>query len=479
MIRRRAYIGLGRVACVAVLAMATATASALAPGGTVGGQRIYDEQLRIDLDRQRPGAADHSFDGGGWLNISFFLYEDDAAGKDRSMMRSSVRGWASINIQDVHKGYFRGLLQYDDWMAGGNPINNRGDDFDHRVERAWYQFDLGQLMMRQSGQRPCAGFRVRVGRQFATLGTALALSMPLDAVRFDVTTRWADVKVLLGRTISWTHNIDPSDRVFGQQDRYMVGVELVGKIDQHRPFVYYLLNKDVTDAKPADFTQAYAYNSQYLGIGSAGTILLPRLEYLIELVGEWGDTYGNGANHGMSKDDIRAMALDVQLSHRFDAPTRPRVFGEYLFASGDGDRRTSSTATVGGNRIGTTDHAFNAFGFRDTGIAFAPTASNLHMYMVGASFFPLEDHKCFRNMEVGTKIFIYHKDDSAGALSDTTATQNARWIGWEMDLFINWRITSDLAWTARYGMFRPGSAFNGQGDEASRHFFYTGMVLSF
>lgn len=468
-----------RLGCAALAAMlALASAASAATPTTVGGRRIYDEQLRIDLDRQKPSAADVNIDAGGWLDLSFFLYEDDPAGTNRSMMQYALRGWASVNFQDVHRGYFRGLMRYDDWMAGGNPTNNRGDDFDMHVERAWYQFDLGQMMTLSSGRRPCVGLSVRVGRQFATLGTALALSMPLDAVRFDVTTRWADAKVLLGRTVDWTDNIDQSDRVFGQQKRYMVGVEVVGKVDQHRPFVYYLLNKDITNAKPADFTQAYEYNSQYLGVGSVGTVLLPRLEYIVELVGQWGDTYGNGATRGTSKDEIRALAMDLQLSHPFDCAMRPRVFGEYLYASGDGDR-SNSVATVGGNRIGTKDNAFNAFGFRDTGIAFSPAISNLHMYMVGASFFPLEKHKCFRNFEVGTKVFFYHKDDSAGGMSDTTATQNSRWVGWEWDLYCNWRITSDLAWTARYGMFRPGSAFNSQGDEASRHFFYTGMVLSF
>ena len=55
------------------------------------------------------------------------------------------------------------------------------------------------------------------------------------------------------------------------------------------------------------------------------------------------------------------------------------------------DRRLSTNSTIGGNLAGTPDNAFNAFGFRDTGLAFAPRVSNLHMFMVGASFFPLEE----------------------------------------------------------------------------------------
>ena len=46
--------------------------------------------------------------------------------------------------------------------------------------------------------------------------------------------------------------------------------------------------------------------------------------------------------------------------------------------------------SIGGNRAGTRDRAFNAFGFRDTGIALSPRVSNIHIYSAGGSFFPFE-----------------------------------------------------------------------------------------
>ena len=84
----------------------------------------------------------------------------------------------------------------------------------------------------------------------------------------------------------------------------------------------------------------------------------------------------------------------------------------------------------------------------------------------------------FRKMEVGTKVFFYHKSRSSGAISDTTATDSARWVGWEWDVFCDWRITSDLAWTMRYGFFDPGNAFD-RSDDTCRQFLYTGLVWSF
>lgn len=164
------------------------------------------------------------------------------------------------------------------------------------------------------------------------------------------------------------------------------------------------------------------------------------------------------------------------LEYFFNAPTHPRVSAEYLWGSGDGNRRASSTSTVGGNQAGSPDHAFNAFGFRDTGLAFNPAVSNMHIYQIGASFYPFEQHRLFNKMEVGTKTFFYHKCSPNGAISDTTGTNTSRWVGWEWDVYCDWRITSDLAWTIRYGAFRPGAAF---ANNSCRRFLYTGVTLSF
>ena len=128
-----------------------------------------------------------------------------------------------------------------------------------------------------------------------------------------------------------------------------------------------------------------------------------------------------------------------------------------------------------GNAGGTSDNAFNAFGFRDTGLAFAPRISNLHVYTLGASLYPLEQHKLFEKLEVGSKVFFYHKS-SSGPVSDTTITSDSRWLGWEWDVFCNWRLTSDLSWTIRYGAFMPGGAFE---DNSCRQFLMTGINLSF
>jgi len=172
------------------------------------------------------------------------------------------------------------------------------------------------------------------------------------------------------------------------------------------------------------------------------------------------------------------MAVDAQLIYAPKVATTPKVTLEYIFASGDGDRLGSPSSTVSGNAMGTRDRGFNAFGSRDTGIALSPRISNIHVYSAGVSFFPFESVTLLEKMELGTKMFFYQKAKSAGAISDASATNDAPWVGFEWDLYCNWRITSDLAYTCRWGAFVPGSAYDG-GDKTCRQFLYTGLVFSF
>ncbi len=426
-----------------------------------------------------PEARQIGLEGGGWFSFALFKYDDPPSRRFRTLRQYQLRLWGSANIQGVHRFYVRGMLGWDDWNSGDNPDDptGSGSDYDYQeVERAWYQLDLGQLMKNQTGKTPPVGFRFKVGRAFTELGTALTLSMPLDLLQFEVTAGDLDFRTFLAMTIRDTRNIDDSNAVWDDNNRCMWGTEIkYTGFDRHRPFVYYLLQEDHINPDPDDSLQNYDYSTQYLGIGSEGTVLLPGLRYQTELVGEWGKTFSDGVtdNH---QDNVYAMAYDLLLEYFFRVKTRPKVMAEYLWASGDSDRTRSATATVGGNVVNTTDHAFNAFGFRDTGIAFSPRVSNLHMYMVGGSFFPLEHMKLFKKLEVGTKVFFYHKA-ADGAISDTSGSvNNSRWLGWEWDVYCNWRITSDLAWTIRYGAFCPGAAFE---IDDLRNFLYTAVTFSF
>ncbi|HOD80920.1 MAG: hypothetical protein BWX88_00636 [Planctomycetes bacterium ADurb.Bin126] len=435
--------------------------------------RVYQEQLRARLDQTNLVSREEGLSGGGWLNFALFKF-DQPGTEMRTLRQYQARVWGDANYRGIHRFYVRGLTEYDDWNHGDEPFH--GDDWvEPRLERGWYQFDLGQMIRNASGKAPDLGFRVRVGRDYTTIGTALALATPLDMVRFDLEARDWQFMAFLGKTIRSELNIDRSPNIRSEQRRCFWGAQFTWLgLEDHQPFVYFLNNQDNSEPDPDDPAQAYEYTSRYVGIGSTGRFFIPNLHYSTELVGEWGKTYSDTATE--NRDRIEAMAFDFMLEYFFDLPTRPRVMAEYIFATGDNDRLVGSGTTVGGNMPGTKDHAFNGFGFRDTGLVLAPEVSNLNAYVLGASFFPLEHIKLFRRLELGTKVFFFQKAARNGALSDVPAQTNARWVGWEWDLFANWQITSDLIWSIRYGAFQPGDAFV---DNGCGQFLYTGFTLSF
>jgi hypothetical protein len=77
---------------------------------------------------------------------------------------------------------------------------------------------------------------------------------------------------------------------------------------------------------------------------------------------------------------------------------------------------------------------------------------------------------------LGTNWFLFHKNHRAGAISDPTADVRSGYVGWEMDYYANWEVTTDLTWTARYGLFFPGDAFS---DRTTRYFFLMSLTWSF
>ena len=425
------------------------------------------------MDQQSPEARQMAVDAGGWLNFAYFTYNDAAARKDRTLREYDLRVWASANVDDTHHLYVRGLTSYMDWNRGSNPFH-RGDEFqDPTVERAWYEFDLAG-MTRAQHKAPENDFKVKVGRDFMDIGTALVLATPLDMVRTTVELGNWEWMAFLGQPVPDEINIDQSPMVREHDDRCFWGTQVTYKgFADHKPFIYFLDNEDHQDHNAT--TQKFDYTSRYVGAGSTGSLILPNLKYQTELAGEWGHTYSWGATD--KTDQIEAWAYDAMLEYYFKAPTHPKVMAEFLHASGDPDRDFSTTDTTGGNARGTHDNAFNAFGFRDTGIALAPAVSNLNAYITGASFFPLEANKFFRKMEVGAKLYWYQKD-ATGAISDPTAEDRGRYIGWEGDVYIDWCITSDFTWTIRYGGFVPGSTYS-RGFQDCRNFLFTGITYSF
>jgi len=207
-----------------------------------------------------------------------------------------------------------------------------------------------------------------------------------------------------------------------------------------------------------------------------------RIYYGIEAVYEGGKNESNSFDTGplgqivqvpQTTDQISAWAIDVQINYLPGDARNTRLIVEGLVASGDDDRQHTSN-TLGGNAPGTKDRAFNGFGLINTGVAFAPSVSNLMMLRIGASTFPCPDYGPLRQLQIGTDLFWFAKTDPDAPIDEPTSDD--QYLGFEPDVYVNWQITSDVGLALRYGVFFPSDAFESQ---KARQFIYAGLTFAF
>jgi hypothetical protein len=166
--------------------------------------------------------------------------------------------------------------------------------------------------------------------------------------------------------------------------------------------------------------------------------------------------------------------VDGRLDYAIPDEHATRLSLEAILASGDHDR-DSTTNTLGGNKPGSKDRAFNAFGLLNVGVAFAPPLSNLIALRLGASTFPAASSELLGHLQIGTDLFLFGKANSDAPI-DEPSNDNT-YLGFEPDLYFNWGITSDVTLATRYGIFVPGDGI--AGDHQVRQFLYSGLTFSF
>jgi hypothetical protein len=437
-------------------------------------QRALEEDVRAALDKELPADQKIDFDWGGWYSFYLFTY-DDGIKSSRTLRQYDLRLWGSASIdQGAHEFYSRMKLLFYDFNHGDGYYCDEDDTVGPNLDRAYYQFDLRQAARAYWHEDIKGDFKVKVGRDLVQFGTGYALSLPMDHVLLTAEVPNVRATALMGTSIRSLPDIDRTQPSYGQMDRNFWGGQIeLTTFQKHVPFVYAFWNQDWKSEHPWVPLQNFDYDSWYIGAGSRGELPIRNLMYSTEWVWEGGRSYGD--RQFLHRDDINAWAFDMMLDYLSQRPMKPRVSAEYMFASGDGNRYGSPTDAIGGNTRGP-DTSFSGFGYRNTGLCFAPWLSNVHIWRLGGSIKPLEKIERLRNLEVGTDWFLYAKNQRNGAVSDPTADQHSTYLGWEMDYFINWRITSDLAWTTRFGTFFPGDSFS---DETTRTFFLTGVTYSF
>lgn len=450
----------------------TAWAQRPEPDAFLNQQRRIEEIIRAEREKLKAPTEAVDFDYGGYYSLFLFLY-DDGLNSSRTFRRHDLRFWSRLAFEKgAHEIYVRSRLSFIDFNPG-DQFDDEDDIEGMNLERGFYKFDLAKAMQAYAGQTIDYNVKIKLGRDLTEFGTGYALSTPLDQILITGSCPDYEVTALAGKTIGSAQDFDLS-RNPERTRRTFLGIETryLG-FERHEPFGYVLWQRDhISDNLPT-YLQRYDYDSFYVGFGSTGEVVA-NLRYSTEWVYETGHSYGD--RRFRKKDRINAWAWDVQLEYLFDTRGKPRVSMEYMFASGDADRLVSPTDSVGGNSRGFTDSSFIGFGYRDTGLSFAPRLTNMHVWRTGASYFPFEDHQKLDRLEFGTNWFLYNKHHAAGAVSDPTADVRAGYLGWEMDYFANWDITSDLSATARYGIFFPGKAFS---DQTTRTYLLLGFTWNF
>jgi hypothetical protein len=453
----------------------------------------FERQLE-QIQRQTLLQADQSlsldqrafFDYGGYFTLGY-LSADDNVNENHVLRQYDLLGYARLNLDGVHEFFVRGRWGWRDFNDGDS-FNGLGDEpIDGELDRWFYRFDLQRYQAAYNGRRVDYNAVFKGGRDLYIWGNGLVLSTDLEGVSTTLSYGGTDLTFLAGVTPVRTVDFDTSRPAFDHNTRRgFYGLQLSRDVNGHVPYVYGLLQRDYNEHDTlvtGPVVTKYDYNSYYIGGGIAGPIG-NRLLYGIEAFYEGGTNLSNSftTNPGsafivpipQTRDQIQAWAADARLDYLFPDIRRSRLSAEVILASGDDDRGTA-TNTFNGNKPGTNDRAFNAFGLLNTGLAFAPAVSNMLVVRVGGSTYPLPDMGPLRRMQLGTDVFLYNKMEQDAPIDEFTSDQ--RYLGWEPDFYLNWQVTSDVTVVLRYGIIFPSSdAFR---DDDSRQYIYGGLTYAF
>lgn len=442
--------------------------------------RTADPAERLRIDRNLNWTERSLLDFGGSFSTTF-VHLTDSADNARRLFQPEFTLYGRAVFDGAHTFFGRARFQYRAFSEGDS-FDDRGDRWaEPFVDRYWYEFDLRNAMAAYQGKSIDGNLNLRVGRQFVDWGAGLVLSENLYAIRPTIEIGRFSVDGVAGVTPGdeSVTDFDASRQDFNEETwRGFFGARAAYRTKGNEEFyAYYLAMADYNDdgaSRPAlPIPVDHEYNAQYLGFGSTGS-LLSQLLYVAEFVYQFGESQSDPLRGVQTEEKIGAWASRGELIYLFADQNNSRAEFEAIFASGDPDRLVTSD-TVGGNLSGTVDRAFNSLGFVNTGLAFAPSLSNIMSFRLGASTSPFVGVEGLEQMQVGADFFLLSKMDGRAPIDEPTSRD--RFLGPEVDLYVNYRITSDLAVSARYGVFFPSAAI--QSEKDTRHFVFLGMTLSF
>jgi hypothetical protein len=451
-------------------------------------QKVRQQRLELEvqkvLEARRTLSQRLLWDWGGSERSMFLTYDDiDNAGvsdKRRTQRSHYLYLWGNLNLDDIHHFYVRLRGEYIDWNHGDeyrSTENKLSWNMEEGFDQGFYTLSIDKALKKYLNCEIPVRMELKAGRFRSSIGRQIAYAKNGNGIELNGESKWVDFKLFGFKNLIDEENIDFSTPGFRSSRRFFYGTEVkYNRLKRHVPYVFALFQEDHSGESPEDLDQDYEYNSRYYGVGSRGQII-ENLFYEIEGIRQEGKGYPEAATVGISPDNeqIEAWALDATLTYNSNIITHPAFSAQYAFGSGDPDRRDRITNTIGGNAEGSRDRGFVNFGYIDTGLNLAPRISNLRMYKLGCSFYPLE---FFQNKNVNVKVnyFLFRKDEKEAAISDTRADRPQRNLGKEFDVSIAWKVFSDLSASVDYGRFYPGNAFS---DKDARDFVMATIMFQF
>jgi len=423
-------------------------------------RREMDERARLNADLHQP----FLWDAGGWFRGEFVYLEDPPDKSERTLRHYELRLWAEARIEKRYTLYLRLQTDYRDFNSGDQFEGDDDDEFRPAyVDQAWAEADWSS---------DSEEFVVRAGREFLALGRGLLFNQ----VAYGLEATYASGR--FGARAFGAHSIvheDDIDRSFPGNDdsrRAFAALELNAMVSAwHRAYLAALLERDLNDEDPEVAVQDWEYHANYLALGARGSVA-GDLGYAAEGIFQFGTSVASGSTQ---EEDIRAFALFLTLDYRPGGDLSPYLSLDYMYGSGDSDRNSVTDAALG-NAPGTDDEGFLAFGFVQTGFSLFPRVSNIHIVRLGGSLHPLASAEAFRFLELGGYLYLYRKAEEGAPISDPESVRDDADVGVEFDLFLRWRIASDVGLSVNWGYFKPGDAYL---EDDGRDFFSAGLTYSF
>jgi len=401
----------------------------------------YDSESFFEMTK-----TDNLFVPSYGIMTSVFYIQSGSTGS----LVSTIRPWIGVNTGANSSITARGKYKNNTFVAkeAGLTLSNSN------------LIDLDML----SYDYQSSAINFSVGRQFFYLGSGMLLNGRSDGVnvRFNLlNVNWEVFAAYSGLLLTDSNTFNISSRDFADgAERLFTGIKVGENFLRQQVNLFYLLEKDYASSTS---TVGNEYSVNYLAFNISGDIT-SKLGYFYEAAYEFGKSYYTDS---LVEADVRAFASIGKLTYFLDYKIKPKLYFDFAYGSGDSDRSSASSPT-GNTR--NKDGGFIAFGTFDGGIGLRPKLSNLIVLDAGASFIPFED------TQAGVKVLKYFKAKPEGIINSGEATLNKRDAGWGADLFVAYKVSSELSLTSAYGLFIPGAAF--AADENSlRHVFMFGVNL--